>query len=253
MKNILEKKFVRKSLFTLGFIILFLLILDNLILPWYVSSPEEVIPKVIGLAENEAVQKLEDAGFDPEISDTSYGVNLPAGHVFLQKPEPGKIAKKGRRVYLYISGGEQLVQVPRLKGKSIIDAKFALERVGLKLGQVEYVSSNYPKDMIFDQQFVEGTKLKKGDVVKVFVSAGQTEGTIEVPDLIGLSLTEAEKILSQNSLSLGKISYQISNSLLPNTILDQYPLPGNKLQAGEKVDLFITKQGTIKEQIEKLE
>lgn len=253
MKNLLEKPFVKKSLITLGAIIVFLLIFDNIIMPWYVSSSEEVVPKVVGLSDSEAIEKLEDAGFEPVISDTSYGTNQPAGKIFLQKPEAGKIVKKGRTVYLFVSGGEQLVTVPQLKGKNIVDAKLALERVGLKLGQVELVASNYPKDMIFDQQYVEGTKLKKGETIKIFVSRGQTVGTIEVPDLIGKSLSEAQRILTDNSLTVGKITYQISNTLLPNTVLDQYPVPGNKLNPGEKVDLFITKQGTIKEPLEIIE
>jgi len=253
MKNLLEKPFVKKSLITIGAIIVFLLILDNIIMPWYVSSSEEVVPKVVGLSDFEAIEKLENAGFEPVIADTSYGTNQPAGKIFLQKPEAGKIVKKGRTVYLFVSGGEQLVTVPQLKGKNIVDAKLALERVGLKLGQVELVASNYPKDMIFDQQYVEGTKLKKGETIKVFISSGQTEGTIEVPDLIGKSLSEAQKILSDSSLTVGKITYQISNTLLPNTVLDQYPVPGNKLNPGEKVDLFITKQGTIKEPLEIIE
>ncbi|MGQ9642989.1 MAG: PASTA domain-containing protein [Ignavibacterium sp.] len=253
MKNLIEKPFVKKSLITIGAIIVFLLIFNNIIMPWYVSSSEEVVPKVVGLSDSEAIEKLKDAGFEPVISDTSYGTNQPAGKIFLQKPEAGKIVKKGRTVYLFVSGGEQLVTVPQLKGKNIVDAKLALERVGLKLGQVELIASNYPKDMIFDQQYVEGTKLKKGETIKIFVSSGQTEGTIEVPDLIGKSLSEAQKILSENSLSVGKITYQISNTLLPNTVLDQYPVPGNKLNPGEKVDLFITKQGTFKEPLEIIE
>lgn len=253
MKNLIEKPFVIKSLIKIGAIIVLLLLFDNIIMPWYVSSSEEVVPKVVGLSDSEAIEKLEDAGFEPVISDTSYGTNQPAGKIFLQKPEAGKIVKKGRTIYLFVSGGEQLVTVPQLKGKNIVDAKLALERVGLKLGLVELVASNYPKDMIFDQQYVEGTKLKKGETIKIFVSSGQTEGTIEVPYLIGKSLSEAQKILSENSLSVGKITYQISNNLLPNTVLDQYPVPGNKLNPGEKVDLFITKQGTIKEPLEIIE
>ncbi|MBK7380332.1 MAG: PASTA domain-containing protein [Ignavibacteriales bacterium] len=47
-------------------------------------------------------------------------------------------------------------------------------------------------------------------------------GQIEVPDLIGKSLTEATMILRDSSLVVGKINYQRSFSLLPNTVLDQY-------------------------------
>ncbi len=47
--------------------------------------------------------------------------------------------------------------------------------------------------MIFDQQFAEGTQLRKGQSVGVSVSIGKGVGDIEVPDFIGKSLSEATK------------------------------------------------------------
>jgi serine/threonine-protein kinase len=104
--------------------------------------------------------------------------------------------------------------------------------------------------MVFDQQFAEGTNLRKGQSIGISVSIGKGGGDIEVPDLIGKSLSEARIILSGSSLTVGKINYQISSTLLPNTVLDQYPAPGNKLNSGNTVDLFITKEGTIQERDE---
>lgn len=245
MKNILQKPYIRKILIASGLFILLILLLDNIILPWYVSSEEVVVPKVIGMASNEAFAELEKAGFTPVLSDTSYAENIKKDHIFLQKPEPGKVVKTGRVIYLFVSGGEQIVNVPILKGKSLVDARFALERIGLKMGYINEVSSNYPRDMIFDQQYVEGTPLKKGQSVSVTLSLGSVTGDIIVPDLIGKSLTHARMILSDSSLTIGKINYQISSTLLPNTVLDQYPAPGNKLNAGEQVDLFVTKSGDL--------
>jgi serine/threonine-protein kinase len=245
MKNLFQKPYVKKFLLAITALIIIILIADNILLPWYVSSEEVIVPNVIGKNDVEAMNILEENGFEPVISDTSFIESFPKDQVFLQKPEAGKIVKEGRIVYLFVSGGEQIVDVPLLKGKTIIDARFALERVGLKLGSVNEVASNYPRDMIFDQQYVEGTPLKKGQSVGVTLSTGSAAGDIIVPDLIGKSLTQARIILSDSSLTVGKINYQISSTLLPNTVLDQYPAPGNKLNAGDKVDLFITKTGEL--------
>lgn len=253
MKNLLQKPFIRKSLYLLGGFIVLILLLDNVILPWYVSSKEVVVPSVIGQHKNEAIKTLERAGFSHMLSDTSFAENIPKDHIFLQKPEAGKIVKTGRVIYLFVSGGEQEVKVPLLKGKSLVDARFALERVGLKMGFINEVASTYPKDMIFDQQYVEGTPLKKGQTVSVSLSLGAATGDIIVPDLIGKSLTQARIILSDSSLTVGKINYQISSTLLPNTVLDQYPAPGNKLNAGEQVDLFVTKTGELPRSSEGIE
>ena len=250
MKNLFEYPITKKLLIAAGIFIAFILVMNYIVLPIYVSSPETTVPNVVGMDEETAIETLKDEGFEPVIADTSFGVSLPPGRIFLQKPEQGKTVKDGRTIYLFISGGEQTVTVPLLKGKSVLDARFALERIGLKLGAIEEAVSAQPKDMIFDQQFEEGTQLRKGQSVGVSVSIGQGFGDIEVPDLIGKSLSEARTILSKSSLTVGKINYQVSNTLLPNTVLDQYPAPGNLLNSGEGVDLFVTKEGSVDERNE---
>jgi eukaryotic-like serine/threonine-protein kinase len=242
MKKFLQKPVVRNILWTLFALFAIVLLLDNVILPWYVSSPIEKVPDIVGKNETDAVNLLESQDLEPVIADTTYDENFPEGSIIFQRPRAGETVKEGRRVYLFVSGGEPIVHVPLLTGKSVRDAKFSLERLGLKLGNIDQEPSDYPKDMIYDQQYAEGTPIKKGESVNVTVSGGTMQtGNIAVPDLIGKSLTEAEKILADSSLKVGKINYQPSFSLLPNTILDQYPSKGNKVNAGDAIDLFVTK------------
>jgi eukaryotic-like serine/threonine-protein kinase len=241
MKNYLKKPLVRKGLYILGGFIVFILLMNNVVMPWYVSSPEKPVPKVVGLDVSQAEKILDDSNLVAVIGDTTYDQSVPKGHIILQKPNAGEIVKVGRRIYLFVSGGEPVVSVPNLKGKSIRDAKFALERLGLSLGQIEDVPSNNPKDMIFDQQYAAGTSLQRGQSVGVTMSVGNGEGLLTVPDLMGKSLVEAEKVLADSSLNIGKINYQRSYSLLPNTVVDQYPSKGSKVNPGTSIDLFVTK------------
>ncbi len=241
MKNILHKPIVKKLLIAFIIFVVFLVLMNDVVMPWYVSSPELKVPSVIGMNEANALKTLKDANLYPVISDTTFDEQYPKGTIIYQTPSTSDIVKEGRRIYLFISGGEPVVSVPGLKGKSLRDAKFALERLGLYLGRVDSIASSNPKDMIFDQQYAEGTPLKKGDSVGVSLSLGEGIGTITVPNLIGKSLSEAETILADSSLKVGKINYQKSFSLLPNTVLDQYPSKGNKLNPGDSVDLFVTK------------
>ncbi len=250
MKNILQNKFITSALIIFLGLAVFLLVLNYIIMPWYVSKPETKVPNVVGLNEVEAFSILNKSQLQPVISDTTFDQKYPKGTIFLQKPNSGKIVKEDRNIYLFISGGEPTVIVPILKGKSIREAKFTLERIGLKLGNVEETESNNPKNMIFDQEFAEGTSLKKGAFVGVTVSMGEgSTGEILVPDLIGKSVTEAERILADSTLKVGKINYQRSFSLLPNTILDQYPSKGNRVNMGTTIDLFVTKSAENQEEI----
>jgi eukaryotic-like serine/threonine-protein kinase len=240
------RDYVKRPVVKIIFIVLaatavFIILLDRVILPWYVSSPETQVPSVLGLKTEEAMQRLSDSNLDPVVSDTTFDEKYPMGTVLLQNPGGGEVVKHGRRVYLYVSGGDPIITVPSLRGRSIRDAKFTLERIGLRLGNTEEMPSNNPRGMIFDQQFAEGTRLKKGETVNVYVSSGvETETGVVVPDLVGKSLSEAERTLTDNNLRVGKVNYQRSFSLLPNTVLDQYPSSGNRIKEGETVDLFVT-------------
>lgn len=239
----IKSKFLKKIILLGLIFIVIVLMLDYIILPWWVNREEVSVPNVVGKSEQEAFKLLEEKDLTPILSDTTFNESFPRGTIVLQRPDRGSIVKTGRRIYLFLSGGEPTVLVPLLKGKSVRDAKFALERLGLKLGNVEQAPSNTPQNMIFDQEYAEGTPLKKGQSVSIFVSSGVESGEILVPDLIGKSLIDASKILADSLLKIGKINYQISFSLLPNTIIDQYPSRGTKLNQGDAVDLFVTKAG----------
>lgn len=248
--NILHKPFFKKILYSFAGIFILLLILNYIFFPWYVSADEVNVPKVLGIESSQAIVMLEDAGLTPMIGGTYYDERFPKGSVIVQKPEAGALVKEGRRIYLFISGGEPEVRVPRLKGRSLRDAKTTLTTLGLKVGTVEEVPSATPKDVIVGQQYPEGTMLKKGSYVGLSISIGPLGGNIEVPDLIGKSLSEAERILAMKMLKVGKKNYQPSFSLLPNTILDQYPSKGSRLNEGDAVDLFITTDIQVFEETE---
>ncbi len=151
-----------------------------------------------------------------------------------------------------ISGGEALVSVPALKGRSLRDAKFTLERNSLKIGDVQYTTSDaYPAGTIVDQSVQPGIKVSKNSPVGLFVSQGKEIRQITVPDFTGRTLTEAQRLISQQGLTLGNITYQASFDLIPNTVVDQFPRGGELVAQGQSIDLFVIKAGKPKEEIER--
>lgn len=251
MKFNVTRRQLQKFLIIIVILFLFSVLLNYLIMPWYVAAPEVKVPKVTGMNQMQAIQILEENDLEGLIGDTTFDSRLKTGYIVIQKPQAGDIVKEGRRVYLVVNGGSPKARVPDLKGKSVVDAKFALERVGLKLGDTIFAPSQTPKDIIISQEFVSNTELRKGQTVNVTVSSGAEKGTLTIPDLIGKSLSEAETILAALKLRVGKINYQPSFQLLPNTIIDHYPTAGMKASEGDFIDLFVTKLVEIKEESER--
>jgi serine/threonine-protein kinase len=242
----------RKVAYTALSVIAAFVILNSVVLPWYVNHGETShVPNVLGLSLDSAKQTLQASGLVPIESDKRPDPQAPAGTVVSQNPDVDAVVKSGRRVYLTISGGEVLVIVPALRGRSVRDAKFTLEHTGLRIGDVEYAASDaYPENTIVEQSIQPGMKVSKSTPVKIIVSRGKELQQITVQDFTGKTLTEAERLILQQGLKLGNITLQASFDLIPNTVVDQFPRAGESVMAGQAVDLFVIKAGKPKEEFQ---
>lgn len=237
---------------TVGGLLGLFLLLNYVILPLYVNhGSRSSVPSVVGLPLESARGVLDSASLLGVEADTRPDPELPAGVVVSQNPVPGSIVKEGRRVYLTISGGEVQVFVPLLRGRSMREARFTLERHGLRLGEVTYVpSEEFPPNTIVDQSATADAKVSKGSRVSITVSSGSATGETTVPAVTGKSLGEAEKILMAAGLRRGQVTYQPSFDLVPNTVVAQFPRAGEPARRGDAVDLFVVTAGRPSEEIQ---
>ena len=239
MKNFLKKLFITPVIIGAAILIL-LLVTDNFFLPWYVESEEVTVPDIVGKNKDEAVEILKNLGLNPIVEVPRFDERFEKDNVIYHNPHPGINVKLNRRVYLFISGGDPQLKMPNLVGKTLRDAIVTLERIGLQSGNVEETRSEFPANTIIEQNFSEGVNLPKGTVVNLKLSVGPQVGMIRVPNLLGRSVKEAENILRRHSLQFGQKVYISSPSLLPNTIIDQYPSEDKLLSYGDSVDVTIT-------------
>jgi eukaryotic-like serine/threonine-protein kinase len=248
LRDLLHKPFV---LVVVGLLVLFLL-LNYIVLPAYVNHGSRLsVPSVIGKPLPEARTTLESANLRVVEADTRPDAQYPPGTVIQQNPAAGAIVKEDRHIYLTLSGGEVQVTIPSLRGRSLRDARFALDRFGLKVGSVAYdTSDTYPENTIIEQRPAPESRVTRGSSVDIVVSRGHIPSAAQAPLLIGKTVTEAEKILDDAGLKRGIINYQPSFDLVPNTVVDQYPRPGEPLGPGQAVDLFVIKDGRPVEEIE---
>jgi beta-lactam-binding protein with PASTA domain len=240
--KVLRSKSIRPLYWTIGSGIILLFLFDSFIMPYYVNKGGTLtVPNVVGLKEETARKILDSLHLEPKRGDIRQDPSYPEGYVILQNPAGEQIVKTGRRVYLTISGGEQDVIVPSLRGRSIRDAKFALDRAGLRQGAIQYeISIDLPEGTIISQDIAAGGRVKKNSYISVIVSAGESIDSIYVPSLIGKTLTEAQKILKEKGLRSGNVTFQFNDELLPNTVIDQLPRENDVVTTQKEIDLFIS-------------
>jgi serine/threonine-protein kinase len=234
-----------KSL-SIAFVILLILfiVFDNFLIPNYVQKGKTTrVPEVIGLSIEKAKEVISNAGLQPKEFEYKSDKRYEIGTVIMQNPIADSEVKFGRGIYLTISGGEELVEIPNLKGKSIREAAFNLERVGLRLGEISYEpSEEIFANTIIRQEIASNRKIKSGNRINVTVSQGRITDKHVVPDVSLKTLSEAEKVLLDSGFPLGKITYQVNVDVLPNTVLEQIPRAGELMQIGQTIDLVLAQK-----------
>lgn len=242
----MKSKHLKKLLIVMVVLLLLILTMDKVVMPFYVNSVKSIeMPNLIGLKLEDARKIVDSLNLKLENVTERHDARFPAGYVIIQNPRPGMKIKEKRRVYLVISSGEQKIEVPSLIGKSVREAKLTLEKFGLRLGEVQYdFSDEFPEGAIFSQSIPEKAKVSAGTTISVVVSLGSAEGKTQVPNLIGLPFSKVEQILNEAGLRIGKVVYEPSSTVLPNTVIEQFPRPGFFVSRGSAVDVFVAKELT---------
>ncbi|MGD9899164.1 MAG: PASTA domain-containing protein [Calditrichaceae bacterium] len=236
------KKFAR-TLLILAILLVFTIVMDKLVMPWYVNLGDEVeMPDMVEKEFPDAEKELISMGFQVVLVDSVYDSHYPSGTVVEQMPLPYSTVKKGRHVYVKVSIGEKPIIMPNLFGRSPRDAEFLLKANGLELSSTLYAYSDiYPEGVVIAQTFPQGQKIKKKTRITITVSLGSLPEQRTVPELVGKSLSSAKKQLQHLGVRIDQIEYEERENVLPETILKQSLAPGQPIERETEIVLLVSK------------
>ena len=92
------------------------------------------------------------------------------------------------------------ILVPDVRNKTVTEAKNALEAVGLKC--IVQVAGDANSLIVTDQVPKPGVSLNKGAVVAIYTEENDARTSVLVPDLRGMSLTQAKNALKAKNLNI---------------------------------------------------
>ncbi|MFH5833234.1 PASTA domain-containing protein [Halalkalibaculum sp. DA3122] len=227
-----------------------LLVLDEYVMPEYTNYYEGVtVPDVRELSLDEAEELLTSYGLRYEVTDRRANMAFPANYVIDQTPIPAEIVKPNRKIYLTVNTeSNPTVTVPKVEDLSFRNAKIQLQNYGLAVGTVSYESSRF-KNSVMRQSIEPGRTVDKGTVVDLVVSDGLGEKMVDVPDIVGLRLTESQQKLREAGLRVGELRFQPSKEVEPNFVLDYTPREDQVVE-GETINLVVSERFDVKEESE---
>lgn len=116
------------------------------------------------------------------------------------------------------------VDVPDLRGKSLIEANDIVTKKGLNLKITgDDYDSEIPPGYIIRQDAPAGSKIKEHRSIKVIVSRGAISGS--VPHVVGEAFSKAEALFMQKGLKIDKIIRVHSNAVEKDKVIAQKPMP----------------------------
>ncbi|HEX2731406.1 MAG TPA: PASTA domain-containing protein [Polyangiaceae bacterium] len=129
------------------------------------------VPDVAGRAFAEASMMLEQAGYRVQKGDPIADDKAPEGSVIKQLPLPGSPLDKGKAVLLQVSSGADTVEIPKVVGLTLSNAKTQLEKAGLKVGPVRWVYADEAGYMaVLNQEPKGGERSKPGAEIVLSVN-----------------------------------------------------------------------------------
>ena len=169
-----------------------------------------LLPDVIGLSRDDAIATLQSAGLTVSESlrdDDSVPAGSVVGWIVTEQPNlvAGSQVLRGTEVAIVVSGGPVLRAVPNLIGLSEADADIQLIAVQLNSQRNDDVfSSDIPIGLIATQEPAAGAQLSRDGIVAYALSKGPE--TVELPNVIGLALADAQKRLNEVGIYVGTTS-----------------------------------------------
>jgi eukaryotic-like serine/threonine-protein kinase len=191
------------------------------------------VPRVVGMPRDEAVQQLEDAGFEPEVERVFSG-EVRRGRVVETSPAAGTTIERGSTVTLQVSRGPEQVAVPDVTGESEENARSALEGAGLRVGEVTEAESGEDPGTVIEQSPAAGEEVDRDSAVDLTVAAPTA-----IPDVVDLTEEEAQAELEDAGFEVRVREEEVTDPEQDGTVLDQDPPAGEERRQGSRVTIVV--------------
>lgn len=203
------------------------------------STTDVLVPNLIGLDFNKVNKDKVTYNFKWDVTNV-YDADKPIDIILTQNPQPSeKKIKEGSTIQITVNSEETTLNLPSVDGRTKDDAVQKIKSVNL-VPEVLMVLDNQTAEGYVKQTYpMAGTKVTIGSSIKIYVSKKAGEARVEVPNLVGLTLSEAQAKLKEVGLNYDGYSYMPS-TVAKDKIVAQNPLRGAKVNKDTNVKVILS-------------
>lgn len=132
----------------------------------------------------------------------------------------------------------EMVTVPDVVGLSLGDARQSLRELGLEIHTRVEHDPSVAEGIVISQNIEEDTPVERGERIELTISRGPE--MVTVPDLVGLSLADAERSLEEMGLRV-RTSDEYHSEIAEGVVISQNKREGTEVELETRIELTISR------------
>lgn len=183
---------------------------------------------------------LTEQGINVRVEQTEFNSKFENGVIFEQNPKSGRDMKSGSIIQVKVSAGAQKSTMMDLAGMEANEAYALLKTKGLEnYNEIRINDDGVPEGHVVKTDPEPNTQVEAQTEIQVYVSMGRKNQLLAVPDIQGINITEAKRLLKNYRLSIGNITTR-KDQLGIGVIISQSPQSGAEVPEGSAIDVVIS-------------
>ena len=235
-----EKKKRRRAVGLLVGVLAAVLVIGFVVWKYVLPDKNSVeVPNLVGLNFQEQVMDKEEYSDFRFICETDERSTAVGGTITSQKPEKGRI-ERGGAITLYIAPGKEEIRVPDVYTYDYALASSVLKAANFEVKVEKEVNNNRVAGTVIRTSPARDEKVEEGATITIYVATAGEQEPVDVPNLIGLTVSEAKEKLEEAGLELdnARTEYRAS-SQDRGTIIGHESL-GEKVVPGTKIAVYVS-------------
>jgi beta-lactam-binding protein with PASTA domain/predicted Ser/Thr protein kinase len=205
----------------------------------YLVVPEVTVPRLIGRPLPLARQVASAEGLSLDVADRVHSATAAVDTVIAQDQPPGKIVKRGRSIGVVVSLGPEIVTVPDVQRRSLIEARLMIEQARLSIGELrETFDQEVKGGFVITQDPQPGARVQRGRALNLVISKGPP--VVEMPPLVGRPLQEARRLLEELGITVREVRTMATADIDPGIVVEQSPEAGARIRPQDRVTVTVT-------------
>jgi beta-lactam-binding protein with PASTA domain len=212
------------------------------------GGEQTMVPDVRGRVLTEALLELQVKELYPKIQLRYSQTSQDKGLILEQDPRPGAIVKAGRRIRLVVSQGVMISKIENYVGRNIDEVRTDLQTLSSGIAQpllsmkepLLYEYSREAQGSILRQNPEPGTDITGPIQLEFVLSQGMENPMITVPQLTGLSITDALKRIGDTGINFSFSLRAAENQEKGETVVFQEPEADSLVRSDTVVEITVT-------------